>query len=176
MNSIFQSVLGRYNYRIEVDSSMVTLEKVAIGKSPVKSFFITSIIFVFIGVFVVYFISLLIGGFILFTAVPLFIKGSKFNDIENNDTNEKVTITDEKITIDNLNHEMVLLRNEIKELNYNVEKDKDISIGTVGLLMENSKHYTLIKIFRKNKRYVEDDIEIIANNISSMINEEIDLT
>ncbi len=171
MGSVFKSVLRRYNYDIQTEKSSITFNKVEFHKSPVKIFYTASIILVVIGIITVFKLSFYLGLILLFSAIPMYLKGTKLNDKENKETSESIVIGDEKIIIQNSQEVIELNIDEIKELNFDIEKDRDISIGTVGILMEDNEVYILIKIFGGDKRYVEDDIEIIANNMTSILNE-----
>jgi len=76
------------------------------------------------------------------------------------------------VKIRNKNNAYELELSEVKSINHNFERDKDISIGELGVIMDNDEFYGLFKFMGHERRYVEDDTIKVANELTELLNSE----
>ncbi len=175
LNKVFLSVLNRSDLSIEKVNNEYVITKVKANHSPVNLHRSFAFILSVIGVLAVLFLSLVGGIILLVSAIPLYVKTSNLKKREDREKGKVIKFTDEGIVI-HTSHEVTRIgRDQIQELSYQIEKDKDISVGIISVTTieeDNSNvEYKLLEIFGDDKRYVEDDTNIIVTNLANILNE-----
>lgn len=167
-----ESSLKRYNYTVDNRANQLTITGGAGGVSETQVFFYYSIFAAVAGVLVLLFLSFYIGVVVLLSAVPLYIKGQRFNQIEKTTSAQTIQVSKDMIKINNKDGIFELDTSEIKSLNHNLERDSDITMGVLGVIMEDDEYYDLLRFMGNDRRYVEDDMTFVASEITGFLNEE----
>lgn len=112
------------------------------------------------------------GGIIsLISSIPFFLKNSKRKQLETDTSRKKIHLSPGliKLTKEN-NQETIIPLEQIKNLNYYINKDEKLSEAGIELKLENEENIFLFEIYSADKRYLQDDIEKIAKFITDILN------
>lgn len=170
-DKLLASVLKRNNYELIHSENSVSIKNIQNSNPQIKTLLIFSSILAVIGLGCALFFSLLFGIILLSSAIPLFIKINKLKEQSTELAKTTLEITASTLSLIEEEAEDKFDISEIKELHYTVEKDNDLSIGTIYIDLENEENYKILDIYGTDKRYVEDDVKIIANNLLVFLNE-----
>lgn len=170
MDAAFESVLKRYNYKYEKQDNRTLISKRKGQNSSVSAFFLFSLFLVVAGIISILIFSIWLGIILLFSAIPLFTKSIGFSNQATKESSSLIEFLSDKILVYKKNGQFDLKFEDIGELYFHIDKDEDISVGAVDVLMKDKNTYNIIKVFGSDHRYIEDDVEIIADRMTKIIN------
>jgi len=164
---VIQSVLLRNNYTLTKDESDVyTLRQAKVNSQEFNLFYFFEIAMIVGGI-----ILLLLGsmwGLVLIAlTIPIFMKVSKQKYLQKANFNRKINFARNLVELVNGDEKQSVT--SIKEINYSIEEEKDLSIGSVLINFDDEGQMPLIELFGNNKKYVEDDAQLIAEFVHGVV-------
>ncbi|MEM8526817.1 MAG: hypothetical protein AAGG68_19405 [Bacteroidota bacterium] len=171
-NKTIESILSRYNFRIGWFDDKIIIQSGNLNKSPIQLYLYFLIATLVLGIFSLFTTSIWIGIGLLSTAVPLFSRSQYLKKKEVNNSNKKVELTKDQISIDNDFETVELKHDDFDEISVEVERNSTLSVGTLYISFPNEEVYELLSIYGEDKRYVHDDAYTIANYLVEVLNSE----
>lgn len=166
---LVKSVLARNNFTLELEEENSYLIKQDKRNSPiVNAYYVLAIVTMVIGCLVLFWGSLL-GLAFLGVSIPIFLRVFKLKDKQKNNYKKQIALNKNCIKLSEDDEVTVIKMDAIIQVIYDVDREKNLSLGTVIIETEKEDFY-IIEIFGDYKRYVEDDVKVIAHFIADVIN------
>lgn len=168
---LIKKILLRNNFSLEMKENSYSFKQVKGSSSVVNLNYYVAIVLFGIGALILYFRSLL-AFILLFFSIP-FMKGifhQRKKQLSNFGIELLVNSSELKL---NKQDELYKLQcDSIEEIYYEVEKGPDISAGILSAKTHDGEHLKILEFFGDEASVVDDDAKLIAQFITSILNEE----
>ena len=169
---IFRSILNRHNYSVEVWPERITIVKGELRSSKTKPYKNGGILLSILGILLFLFGSFVVGIIILFTSVPLFLKGNKLVSLEVTGV-KLVEFSKSLVSLQLHDGQLLTVAGDWYDaLEAEVEKDNDLSLGFLFFDQGNNNAERILEFYDQRYNVVLDDLNLVLRYLFQFIHRE----
>jgi len=170
---LIQSILSRNNYTLQIsEEKTYSLKQTERDSSIVMRYFAFAVSLLVLAILLFLLHIWLWGILLLVTFVPVYLVASKRRKKQWINFNNNLTMRAGLVEIIQNNKTCSVDTDSFEAINYEISQNKNVCTGIIVLRTDEGEAYTVVEIYGDNKRYVEHDIQQIAQFIADVINGE----
>lgn len=112
-----------------------------------------------------------IWGFILIVLIiPILLRLSNQQVREKKGYGRELLIADKHLELNSKNENLNFEFESIKDVSYSIDKNDDLSSADLYIKLKDDSYLSILEIFGDSHRYIEDDILLVAEFITDIMN------